>query len=283
VRLATSRYNFCLPLSDGHALYNASTGGVMKLEGRDSAELAELLAGPRTAIEEDELGEELAGRLWRNGFVVDAAADEVEPVRERYWTARGRAPVVLVVTTTMECNLGCYYCYESRSGDAIGADSADELARVAAERLERQGKRSLHVNWYGGEPLLNIDAMERGSLAMQRYCKEAGVAYHASVLSNGTRWPEDVGAFVERHKLRQIQISFDGLQTAARRSSWRRAWSTGCCSTRVSTSASTPTRGTRATCPASSRWRASAAGSTRRTAACWGWRSSPCTRSARRS
>jgi uncharacterized protein len=143
---------------------------------------------------------------------VDPDADEVEPVRERYWTARGRAPVVLVVTTTMECNLGCYYCYESRSGDAIGADSAEQLARVAAERLERQGKRSLHVNWYGGEPLLNIEAMERGSLAIQRHCEEAGVAYHASVLSNGTRWPDDVGAFVERHRLRQIQISFDGLQ-----------------------------------------------------------------------
>ena len=61
---------------------------------------------------------------------MDPGADEVEPVRDRYWTARGRAPVVLVVTTTMDCNLGCYYCYESRSGDAIGADSADDLARM---------------------------------------------------------------------------------------------------------------------------------------------------------
>jgi uncharacterized protein len=211
-QLATSRYNFRLPLADGYALFNASTGGVVRLDGGDSAELAELLAGPRTTLTEDELGEELTGRLWRNGFLVDPDADEVEPVRERYWTARGQAPIVLVVTTTMECNLGCYYCYESRTGDAIGADSADDLARVAAERIERQGKRSLHVNWYGGEPLLNVEAMERGSLAIQRYCAEAGVSYHASVLSNGTRWPEDVGAFVARHKLRQVQISFDGLE-----------------------------------------------------------------------
>jgi uncharacterized protein len=222
--LATSRYNFQLPLSDGQALFNASTGGVIKLEGGDSAELAELLAGPRTTVHEEELGAELTARLWRNGFLVDPAADEVEPVRERYWTARGRAPVVLVVTTTMECNLGCYYCYESRTGDAIGADSADDLARVAAERLGRQGKRSLHVNWYGGEPLLNIEAMERGSLAIQEYCASAGVAYHASVLSNGTRWPDDVGEFVARHRLRQIQISFDGLkENHDRRRHYRRS------------------------------------------------------------
>jgi uncharacterized protein len=210
--LTTSRYNFRLPLAEGYALFNASTGGVMKLEGRHAAELSELLAGARTAVSEDDLGEELTSRLWRNGFLVDPGADEVEPVRDRYWTARGRAPVVLVVTTTMDCNLGCYYCYESRSGDAIGADSADDLARIAAERLARQGKRSLHVNWYGGEPLLNVEAIERGSAAMQAYCAEAGVSYHASMLSNGTRWPEDVGAFVARHKLRQIQISFDGLE-----------------------------------------------------------------------
>jgi uncharacterized protein len=38
------------------------------------------------------------------------------------------------------------------------------------------------------------------------------VRYTASVISNGTCWPDDVGAFVARHVISQVQISFDGLR-----------------------------------------------------------------------
>jgi uncharacterized protein len=112
----------------------------------------------------------------------------------------------------MDCNLGCYYCYESRSDDALTVEDADVLVAVAVERLGRRGKRSLHVDWYGGEPLMNLDFLEKGSTALQEYCAAAGVKYHASIVSNGTRWPADVASFVSRHRIREVQISFDGMQ-----------------------------------------------------------------------
>lgn len=34
----------------------------------------------------------------------------------------------------------------------------------------------------------------------------------AAELSDGTHWPDDVGSFVARHRIRQVQISFDGLK-----------------------------------------------------------------------
>jgi uncharacterized protein len=112
----------------------------------------------------------------------------------------------------MECNLGCYYCYESRSPEALRATDTDRIVAIARERLGRRSKRSLHVDWYGGEPLLNVELIEAASTALQGVCAEEGVSYHASVVSNGTLWPRDVGGFVGRHKLRQVQITFDGLK-----------------------------------------------------------------------
>src|SRR5829696_7099607 len=53
--LVTSRYTFRLPLSQGYALFNASTGSVLRLQGVDAAELSELLSGPRTLIPHDAL------------------------------------------------------------------------------------------------------------------------------------------------------------------------------------------------------------------------------------
>jgi uncharacterized protein len=81
----------------------------------------------------------------------------------------------------------------------------------AEDRLRRSGRRTLHVDWYGGEPLLNLAALEAGSAALQALCARLGVAYGASIVSNGTAWPSDVGAFVSKHRLQQVQISFDGL------------------------------------------------------------------------
>ncbi|MGA4837564.1 radical SAM protein [Streptomyces sp. G45] len=226
-RLATSRYTFRVPLADGYALFNASTGSVTRLAGADAEELAALLSGPPRPIPEGVLDEGTTDQLRRAGFLVDPGLDEVAAVRERYWTARGKAPVSLVVTTTMDCNLGCYYCFESRSGEQLRADDVGELVEVARERLGRGGKRSLHVDWYGGEPLLNVSYLERASLALQEFCAAEGVSYHASVVSNGTRWPEDLAPFVARHRIRQVQISFDGLkENHDRRRRYRREYRT---------------------------------------------------------
>ena len=38
--LATSRYTFRLPLPDGFALFNGSTGSVLRLQGTDAAEIS---------------------------------------------------------------------------------------------------------------------------------------------------------------------------------------------------------------------------------------------------
>lgn len=210
--LATSRYTFRVRLTEGFALYNSSTGSVLRLGGPDAEELSALLSGDRTLISQRALDEALIIRLRRNGFLVDPDFDEVAAVQEHYWAARGNAPVVLVVTTTMDCNLGCYYCYESRWADALAIKDVATLVRIADERLGRQGKRTLHVDWYGGEPLMNPGFLEEGSLALQSFCRSGWIKYHASIVSNGTRWPAEVGPFVIRHKIRPVQISFDGMK-----------------------------------------------------------------------
>nr|WP_252393711.1 radical SAM protein [Candidatus Rhodoblastus alkanivorans] len=113
----------------------------------------------------------------------------------------------------MDCNLGCYYCYEERSGHALKSTDVAAIVDLAKRFVTGSGRHSLHVDWYGGEPLLNLEFLEAASLELQEYCEREGVSYVASIISNGTLWPGDVEAFVARNRIRQVQISFDGLQT----------------------------------------------------------------------
>lgn len=210
----TSRYNFALALPGRTVLYNARTGSVIGISGEDAGTLATHLGRFEAAVAETDIDPAVLALLKARGFVIDSDVDELALIRSAYLRARTETPMVVTITTTMDCNLGCYYCYESRTDDTLSTDDIGHLVRNVRDRLKAHSRTSLHVDWYGGEPLLNVGFIELASAALQQMCVAAGVSYHASIISNGTAWPEDVGAFVAKHQLRQVQISFDGLAAA---------------------------------------------------------------------
>jgi uncharacterized protein len=150
--------------------------------------------------------------LQETGFVVDDGFDELADIRRTYVRARSDSPVVITVTTTLDCNLGCYYCYESRSDDKLSFVDIPALLEQVQKRIERSGRSRLHIDWYGGEPTLNLEFLCAASLALQELCSALGIGYSASVVSNGTNWPKDLAGFVKDHRIRQVQISVDGLR-----------------------------------------------------------------------
>lgn len=225
----SSRYNFHVPIGDDVVLlYNANTGAVLRLNGVDALELGQALCGGVVELTETILPQLLFGQLVANGFIVPSGTDELAIIRRRYTQARGETPLVVTLTSTMDCNLGCYYCYEARSTDRLETQHISAIESWITERLHSRADKSLHIDWYGGEPMLNVDFIETASLALQRLCERERAPYSASIISNGTAWPDDAGNFVNRHKIRQVQISFDGLsENHNLRRRYRRGFSPG--------------------------------------------------------
>jgi len=209
--LVTSRYNFRVPTEGGELLFNARTGAVLKLSGESAATLAGALSEGFAECAVGDLPPELAARLCDGGFLVPAGTDELVEIRGRFQQARARSPVVLTLTTTMDCNLGCYYCYESRSKRRLDNSHLADILALVEPGLRDAPELGLHVDWYGGEPTLNLGFIEAASEALQGLCRKLQAPYSASIISNGTSWPADVEDFVRRHRIRQAQISFDGL------------------------------------------------------------------------
>jgi len=208
----TSRYNFHVPVVDGVLLYSANTGAVLRFNGSDGLVLARTLSGTRLQIPKNSLPQEIHEQLRAGGFIVTDDTDELSAIRQRFQRARSETPLVLTLTTTMDCNLGCYYCYEDRTADRLELKDVASILALVKDKLERSGKQSLHVDWYGGEPLMNIDFIEAASMSLQAWCQQKQIAYAASIISNGTCWPSEVAGFIDRHSIRQVQISFDGLR-----------------------------------------------------------------------
>ena len=213
MQLFASRYNFFIPLdSQAGLLFSAFSGAIVKLSGSDSSRLASVLCQFPREVNCEEISDDLRVQLADGGFLTRNPEEQVDEVRRRYRAARFNYPLVMTLTTTMECNLGCYYCYEERAEEKLEPRDVDSIVELARSRLTKAGRRHLHIDWYGGEPLLNVSFIEAASSRLQALASALDVSYSASLVSNGTCWPDDPAAFVRRHRLRQVQISFDGLR-----------------------------------------------------------------------
>lgn len=210
-QLRTSRYNFHVPVEDGAILYNTRTATLLQFRGPDALALTRSLCAIETSIPPGVLTADVVDTLQKGGFIISPYFDEVAEIRTLFQHARHETPMVLTLTTTMDCNLGCYYCYEQRSADQLTYAQLPSILEHVRTRLAQSHKQALHVDWYGGEPLMNLVFMEQASRELQTLCEHLSIAYTASIISNGTCWPEDVGEFIARHHITQVQITFDGL------------------------------------------------------------------------
>ncbi len=199
-----SRYNVAHAYDDGSArLYNT-----LHLSSADlDAAAAALLATP------DELPSDALAILAGLGMVVADDLDELAVVQQRQAEERfGRARLELTIAPSLSCNLRCVYCPEidKRPETMTAADEA-ELVRFVAARLDSSPEtRELQVTWFGGEPLTHPDVVLRLSHRFLKLCWMRGIAYRATMFTNGSLLNAELAARLAAAFVREIRITLDG-------------------------------------------------------------------------
>lgn len=221
-------------------LFNGVTSGLMRLPQDLADEIVPLLGPSRT----NEAGRGLAEwnpprfdldrlspilreafpEFLRGRFFVPAEEDEIAFLRRRNEFTRRNDPFLVTITTTLDCNFDCYYCYEDKSPVYLSRELCDQILAYVEEKIEAKEHPKLYTDWYGGEPMLNKDAVEYFSAKAIEYCDRKGIGYSSGMISNGTHWPEDARGFALRNRLNHIQITLDG---PARHHNARRGYKKG--------------------------------------------------------
>jgi uncharacterized protein len=183
-RLASSRYNHLSDLGGGTTLlFNTLTLNLLAVHGRDAARARRILAEPnRRARSEDAVS--LRRLLREKGFIIDAEVDERAVLRAKHIRAReGGGALSLTIAPTLACNFRCTYCYQTRPARTMNKEVEEAVRELVRARL-REGQ-SLFVTWFGGEPLLAMDTVERLSMAFIKICRQKKARYSASIVTNG--------------------------------------------------------------------------------------------------
>jgi uncharacterized protein len=79
-------------------------------------------------------------------------------------------------------------------------------------RMEKLGYKSLFLNYYGGEPLLNPDAIRYISTEMQNWCRLKGTGFRFSLQTNGYLLTSQRIEEYLPLGLTSVRISVDGMQ-----------------------------------------------------------------------
>ena len=200
-----SRYTVHCSVNDNeHLLYNTAYGSFAVLD--DAA------FGQFEACEGA-----FADKMLEDGFLTELTPEEELHAQEAIFEAgrNGDEEFYLVLAPTYACNLRCPYCYEQGHNGIKGKMNGDveeaTVRFVKAMFAERPFKR-MFVQWYGGDPSLALDVVERLSSKLIEWCDEMGVDYSAMMLSNCNVIDEAAVKMLVKARVQCVYMTIDGFE-----------------------------------------------------------------------
>ena len=186
--------------------YNSRTNALAIIEKDKYAEYKAFCSDGKEITDE-----KLMQDLTFGGFLIDSETEELDLLRYALHQSRfGASHLGLTIAPTSDCNFRCIYCYEKDSlrlstmSEEVQQGVIDYVKRVAPTIAD------LYISWYGGEPLLALDIIERLTHDICEICEEHKISYNAGIVTNGyLLTPKTAKKLGELH-VSHIQVTLDG-------------------------------------------------------------------------
>lgn len=153
-------------------------------------------------------------------FIVPDDIDEGEELI-RSWEQNDNASdhFGIIINPTLNCNLRCWYCYESHKGIQVMDEvTRKSIFRLIEEKTKEPKLKTLNISFFGGEPLLYFD---ENVLPVLRFaaeiCKKNGIALYSNFTTNAVLLTNHVIETLNELPLYQkptFQITLDGNREA---------------------------------------------------------------------
>lgn len=147
--------------------------------------------------------------LLEYGFIVEDGMDEVQLLEDEVNAAIEQEDRVLELTIelTNTCNFRCVYCYQDKKSINMSIETADQIIHKISQSADNIDE--LHIHYFGGEPLLNVEVMYHFDLALRSMSREFGFQYVSHITTNGALLTKEI---FDRISFDYIQLTFDGFE-----------------------------------------------------------------------
>ena len=132
---------------------------------------------------------------------------------EQYAGAGSQGPIkALCLHVAHDCNLRCAYCFAAQGDFGGGRCLMDQdTAKKAIDFLvaESKGRRNLECDFFGGEPLMNLDVVKETVRYARSLEKELGKNFRFTLTTNGVLLSDDAIDFLNA-EMSNVVLSLDG-------------------------------------------------------------------------
>lgn len=106
-----------------------------------------------------------------SGFVVSNQIDEDLLANENLEKSLHSNVLSLTILTSESCNFKCAYCFDEFNNGNIKEHTMEEIILYVRKNIHKYS--ALHVEWFGGEPLLALNSIYYLSEKLIDICKKA--------------------------------------------------------------------------------------------------------------
>lgn len=151
--------------------------------------------------------------LMENGFITEKSTNEKNIFKAVGKVKRYGADILnLTIAPTTICNMKCSYCFEKIEKIEMNKETIKAIIDFFSREIETKKIKSVSVAWFGGEPLMAIDAIQKLSKEFLDICNKNRIEYEAKIITNGILLTKDIAnLLVEECKISNAQITLDGL------------------------------------------------------------------------
>jgi uncharacterized protein len=164
------------------------------------------------AIQEDTLSPSDEELLLRLGMIVPDREEERKDVLGFFDQINEMNPgLSLMVVLNLDCNFSCVYCYEGemKGNLYMSHETADLLIGFIRDHFPGD-KQTLHIDFYGGEPLLSMGLITYISRALKSFAEGRGASYSFTLVTNGSLFTGKAAEELVPLGLQSVKITLDG-------------------------------------------------------------------------
>lgn len=152
-------------------------------------------------------------KLVKGGYLVDDDFNELTYLsycllRDRYSTKA----LGLTIAPTIDCNFNCIYCFQKDGKDNLYMSKNVQDNIITFIKQQANNIEDLSIVWYGGEPLLNMQAIEYLSENILEVCEKNNVRYYAYMVTNGYNLTEEIVKRLRELQVLGLQVTIDGTE-----------------------------------------------------------------------
>ncbi len=138
------------------------------------------------------------------GFIVPSDIDETKLLELNYLNSQFNDEYLgIVIAPTMQCNFACPYCFEPRIKDKMSMQTQRALIEFIEMHLKK-GVKHIDVTWYGGEPLIYKDIIEKLTKQISKLTLQYNARYSAYIITNGYLISDNDKLFFKKNNIKLL-------------------------------------------------------------------------------